>query len=235
MNSNEPIIQTHPLITQDHLRRLAIVYIRQSSEQQVQNNVGSTELQRGLTAVPRSYGWPDSKIQIIDEDLGITGSSSEGRKGFRRLQIKMAAGEVGAVFCVTISRLSRRLLDFELFRQIAQENNTIIYTEGRFVDPNDLNDILFSQITATLASHENRQRVRLMSQARITKAKQGEMVSVLPVGWLKGSDGYDYDPETKDIIRTIIDTFFQTRSIRRTVIALRKAGVQIPHRHGESV
>ena len=148
----------------------------------------------------------------------------------------MAAGEVGAVFCVTISRLSRQLRDFELFRQIAAENNTIIYTEGRFVDPNDLNDILFSQITAMLASHENRQRVRLMSQARITKAKQGEMVSVLPVGWIKGPDGrYDYDPETKDIIRTIIDTFFQTRSIRRTVIALRKAGVQIPHRHGEGV
>ena len=147
----------------------------------------------------------------------------------------MAAGEVGAVFCVTISRLSRQLRDFELFRQIAAENNTIIYTEGRFVDPNDLNDILFSQITAMLASHENRQRTRLMSQARITKAKQGKMVSVLPVGWIKGPDGYDYDPETKDIIRTIIDTFFQTRSIRRTVIALRKAGVQIPHRHGEGV
>jgi DNA invertase Pin-like site-specific DNA recombinase len=235
MNSNKPIIQTHPLITSDHLRRLAIIYVRQSSEQQVRDNVGSTELQRGLTAVPRSYGWPDSKIQTIDEDLGITGSSSEARTGWRRLQIMMAAGEVGAVFCVTISRLSRQLRDFELFRQIAAENNTIIYTEGRFVDPNDLNDILFSQITAMLASHENRQRTRLMSQARITKAKHGEMVSVLPVGWLKGSDGYDYDPKTKDIIRTIIDTFFQTRSIRRTVIALRKAGVQIPHRHGEGV
>jgi DNA invertase Pin-like site-specific DNA recombinase len=235
MNSNEPTNQNHPLITPDHLQRLAVVYIRQSSEQQVRDNVGSTELQRGLTAVASSHGWPDSKIQTIDEDLGITGSSSEARTGWRRLQIMMAAGEVGAVFCATISRLSRQLHDFELFRRIAQENNTIIYTEGRFVDPNDSNDILFSQITAMLASHENRQRVRLMSQARITKAKQGEMVSVLPVGWIKGSDGYNYDPETKDIIRTIIDTFFQTRSIRRTVIALRKAGVQIPHRHGEGV
>jgi DNA invertase Pin-like site-specific DNA recombinase len=235
MNSNKPTNQNHSLITHDHLRRLAVIYIRQSSEQQVRDNVGSTEFQRGLVAVPRSCGWPESKILVIDEDLGITGSSSEGRRGWRRLQIMMAAGEVGAVFCATISRLSRQLHDFELFRRIAQENNTIIYTEGRFVDPNDSNDILFSQITAMLASHENRQRVRLMSQARLTKAKNGEMVSVLPVGWIKRSDGYDYDPETKDIIRTIIDTFFQTRSIRRTVIALRKAGVQIPHRHGEGV
>ncbi len=218
------------------MRRLAIIYIRQSSEQQVRDNVGSTEFQRGLAGVARSYGWPDSKIQIIDEDLGITGSSSEGRTGWRRLQMMMAAGEVGAVFCVTISRLSRKLLDFELFRRIAAENNIIIHTEGRFVDPNDSNDILFSQLGAMLASHENSQRVRLLSQARITKAKQGEMVSVLPVGWIEGPDGrYDYDPETKDTMRTIIDTFFQTRSIRKTVVALRKAGVQIPFRHGERV
>src|SRR5437763_6937165 len=125
MKNDEPVIQTHSLITHDHWRRLAIVYVRQSSEQQVRDNVGSTELQRGLTAVARSYGWPDSKIQTIDEDLGITGSSSEGRTGWRRLQMIMAAGEVGTVFCVTISRLSRQLLDFELFRQIAAENNTI--------------------------------------------------------------------------------------------------------------
>ena len=63
MKSDEPIIQTHPLITPDHLRRLAIVYIRQSSEQQVQDNVGSTELQRGLAAVAallRMAGLQDS-------------------------------------------------------------------------------------------------------------------------------------------------------------------------------
>ena len=81
MNSNKPSNPDHPLITPDHLRRLAVVYIRQSSEQQVRNNVGSTELQRGLTAVVRSYGWPDSKIEMIDEDLGITGSSSEAADG----------------------------------------------------------------------------------------------------------------------------------------------------------
>ena len=234
--NNETSNQTHPLITPDHLRRLAVIYIRQSSEQQVLNNVGSTELQRGLTAVARSYGWPESRIETIDEDLGITGSSSEGRAGWRRLQLMMAAGDVGAVFSVTISRLSRQLLDFELFRRIAAENNVIIYTEGRFVDPSDSNDILFSQLTAMLASHENRQRVRLMSQARFTKAKRGEMVSVLPVGWIKGPDDrWDYDAELKEIIQTIIDTFFQTRSIRKTVIALRKAGVQIPYRKGQGV
>ena len=68
-------------------------------------------------------------------------------------------------------------------------------------------------------------------QSRLAKAQRGEVVSRLPVGWIKGPDGkYDYDPATKDTIRRIIDTFWQTRAIRRTVIALAKAGVQIPCR-----
>jgi DNA invertase Pin-like site-specific DNA recombinase len=228
--------QTHPLITPDHLRRLAVVYIRQSTEEQVRDNTGSTEYQRSLAAVAQSYGWPDSLIEVIDEDLGMSGSSSERRTGWQRLQMLVGAKRIGAVFVATISRLSRQLIDFEVFRLIAAANNTLIYTDGRFVDPADSNDIIFSQLTAMLASYENRQRVRLMSQARITKAKQGEMVSVLPVGWIKGPDGkYDYDPETKDIIRTIIDTFWRTRVLRRTAFALAKAGVQIPFRNGQRI
>ena len=230
MKNNEPINQTHPLIRPDHLRRLAVVYIRQSTEEQVRDNPGSTDFQRSLAGVAQSYGWPESLVEIIEDDLGITGSSTERRTGWKRLQIMMAAKQVGAVFVATISRLSRQLIDFEVFRLIAAANDMLIYTDGRFVDPADSNDIIFSQIGGMIASFENRQRVRLMNQARITKAKQGMMVSVLPVGWIKGPDDrYDFDPETKDIIRTIIDTFFRTRAIRQTVIALRKTGVQIPY------
>ena len=67
----------------------------------------------------------------------------------------------------------------------------------------------------------------------MAKAKQGAVVSALPVGWIRGADGkYDYDPEVKDAIRAIIDTFFRVRSIRRTLKELTKAGVKIPSREG---
>ena len=67
----------------------------------------------------------------------------------------------------------------------------------------------------------------------MAKAKQGAVVSALPVGWIKGPDGkYDYDPEVKDTILLIIDTFFQERSIRRTVKELTKDGVKVPLAHG---
>ena len=232
MQNNELTTLTHPLITRDHLRRFAVVYIRQSTEEQVRENTGSTDFQRNLTAKARLYGWPDCLIELIDDDLGLSGSSPE-RSGWQRLQVIIGTKQVGAVFVSTISRLSRQLIDFEVFRLIAAENNTLIFTDDRFVDPRDSNDIVFSQMTAMFASFENRQRAKHMSQARMTKAKQGEVVSTLPAGWLKGPDGrYDYDPEIKDTIRMVIETFWQARSIYGTVKALARAGVQIPHRRG---
>ena len=235
MINRELTPETHPLVTLEHLRRKAVLYIRQSSEEQVRENTGSTDFQRGLKSVAQKYGWPESQIQTIDEDLGRSGSSSVARTGWQRLQAMVAAGEVGIVIVATISRLSRQVLDFEVFRLLAAANNTLLYTEGRIVDPADSNDIIFSQFQAVMASHETRQRVRLMSQSRMTKAKQGAVVSALPIGWVKRPDGsYDYDPETKDTIRLIIDTFREKRSARGTVKVLAKKGIQIPSRRGKT-
>jgi len=225
---------THPLITPDHLRRKAVIYIRQSTEEQVRENSGSTEFQRSLALVARSYGWPDALIETIDEDLGKSGSSTEGRPGWQRLQIMIAGKQVGAVFVANITRLSRQLIDYELFRIIAAANNTLIITDGRVVDPTDSNDIIFSQITAMVGAFENRQRTKIMSTARMTKAKNGAVVSALPVGWIKTPGGdYDYDPETTDAIRAIIDTFWRVRSIRQTVKTLARDGINIPSRRGK--
>ena len=137
MKNNELTNQTHPLIAPDHLRRLAVIYIRQSTEEQVRKNAGSTDFQRNLAAVARSYGWTDAQIQVIDEDLGRSGSSSERRTGWQRLQTMIAAKQVGCVFVATISRLSRQVHDFELFRILLSAQNTLLYTDGRLVDPAD--------------------------------------------------------------------------------------------------
>ena len=236
MKNNELTNQTHPLVTHDHLRRLAIIYIRQSTEDQVRENTGSTEYQRNLAAVAQAYGWQDSQIEVIDEDLGKSGSSTERRIGWQRLQNMIDAGQVGAVFVANISRLSRQLLDYELFRIRAALHNTLLHVDGRFLNPADSNDMITSQITAIVASFENRKRTEVMSQSRIAKAKRGEAVSRLSVGWVKGPDGkYQFDPRCEGTIRMIIDTFFQTRSLSRTVRALAKAGVQIPYRYGERI
>src|SRR5688500_6360318 len=108
------------------------MYIRQSTGAQV---TGSTDHQRSLARVARDYGWPNSQIEMIDEDLGKSGSSSERRSGWQRLQMMIDANQVGAVFVTTISRLSRQVLDSKLFSVRAALHNTLIYTDGRIVNP----------------------------------------------------------------------------------------------------
>ncbi len=240
MENKEPPTQTHPLIKPDHLQRLAVVYVRQSTEEQVRENIWSTEYQKGLVAIPLTYGWSESQIVVIDEDLGKSGSSTEQRAGFKRLQAMIAAKEVGAVFAADLSRLSRSVLAFELFRLAAATYNTLIHTDGRFMDPADSSDTVLSQVTATIVSYENRRRAETMSRARYTKARKGKAVSALPVGWVKIKDKdnnvkYEFDPQARDGIQMTIDTFWQTRSIRRTVKVLVRAGIKIPARHGKGI
>ncbi|MEX0802445.1 MAG: recombinase family protein [Candidatus Binatia bacterium] len=140
------------MITPQHLRQLAVVYIRQSTEEEVLENTGSTDFQRTLAEIARSFGWPESQIQVIDEDLGKSGSSIEQRSGWRRLQNMIDADQVGAIFVANISRLSRQVYDFEIFRLRAALHHTLLYSDGRLGDPANLNDAIVSQVTAMVAS-----------------------------------------------------------------------------------
>jgi DNA invertase Pin-like site-specific DNA recombinase len=130
----------------DHLRRLAIVYCRRSTEQATGRNTGSAAYQTDLAAVARSYGWTDDQIQIIDEDLGKAGSSSVQRAGWHRLQDMIEANEVGAVFVVTTSRLSRQVIEFEVFRLRLALHKTLLHTNGRFIDLTGERDRIVSEL-----------------------------------------------------------------------------------------
>ena len=228
---NKEVIRTHPAVTPNHLRRLAVIYIRQSTPEQVRDNTGSAAFQRSLATVAQSYGWADSQIVMLEDDLGKSGSSTDGRTDWQRLHEMIDADQVGAVFAANMSRLSRRLSDFELFRLRAAYHNTLLYIDGRFLNPADANDAAVSQITAMVAQFENRKRAELMMQGKLAKAKRGEVMTKLPLGWIKLPDGqYDYDPAVKDTIAMIINTFRQTRSLHRTVKQLAQARITLAPR-----
>ncbi len=227
---------TNPLITPEHRRRKAIVYLRQSSVEQVEKNTGSQAFQRNQVELARAYGWPEDLITVIDEDLGKSGSSVDQRTGWQRMLEEIAANRVGAVFAANISRLGREVLALEQLRVLAQYHGTLLCLDNRFSDPCNPNDTVLTQITESIAQYENKKRTEHMSNARMAKARQGAVVSSFPVGWIKGPDGkYDYDPAVKDVIQTIIDTFGQQRSIRRTLKALVHAGIKVPSRRGRQL
>ena len=227
---------THALITPDHLRRKALIYLRQSTPEQVRENTGSTDFQRSQRDLARAYGWPDHLIEVIDEDLGKSGSSTAGRTGWQDMLDQIAGNGVGAVFAANVSRLSRKLIDFETLRILASYHRVLLIMDGRVIDPKDANDAVLTQVTATIAQYENRKRAEIMSQSRMTKARQGIVVSNLPIGWVKVPDGrYDYDPRVKETIEHVIETFWRVRTLRGTVVTLDHAGVKIPARHGDRI
>ena len=94
-------------ILNEHLERLAIVYVRQSSTRQVEENIESTQLQYGLVDRAVAFGWPKQRIDVIDDDLGISGRTIEGRAGFQRLLAEVSLEHVGIVFGIEMSRLAR--------------------------------------------------------------------------------------------------------------------------------
>ena len=74
-----------------HTQRAAYVYIRQSTPGQVEHNRESTARQYALAIGPLNCGWPKEQVVIIDEDLGLSGSTTDKRSGFTRLTSESGA------------------------------------------------------------------------------------------------------------------------------------------------
>src|ERR1700677_3464841 len=96
-------------ITPKHLSRQAVIYIRQSSPQQTMNNQESLRLQYALKQRAQAYGWPADRIDIVDADLGRTGSTTEGRHGFKDLVARVTLGQVGIIFAYDVTQATRSL------------------------------------------------------------------------------------------------------------------------------
>ena len=100
----------NPKITPEHLRRGAIVYVRQSSIGQVVEHTESKRRQYALADWAREMGF--LSVSVIDDDLGRSGSGLVERPGFQKLVAAACAGSVGLVFCIEASRLARNGRDW---------------------------------------------------------------------------------------------------------------------------
>ena len=90
-----------------HLDRAAVVYVRQSSRQQVLEHTESTRLQYALAGRAVALGWARSQVVVIDDDLGVSAATADSRKGFARLVTEVTMGRVGVVLGIEMSRLAR--------------------------------------------------------------------------------------------------------------------------------
>lgn len=121
-----------------HLDRLAVVYVRQSTLQQVERHQESTRLQYALVERAIDLGWPRAGVIVIDEDLGRSASSAEGRPGFQRLVAEVGLDHVGIVLGIEISRLSRCSRDWYQLLEVCALFSTLIADADGLYDPTDI-------------------------------------------------------------------------------------------------
>jgi DNA invertase Pin-like site-specific DNA recombinase len=226
-------------IKAEHLAKLAVVYVRQSSPEQVRQHTGSTDDQRGLADLPARWGWSPTRIRIIDGDLGLSGTSTEHRTGFLEMLELIDQRAVGMVLVREVSRLSREPLAAEMFLSKALRAGVLIYADGRVFDAatEDLAEIFGLRIQALLAWFENKNRVRTMTAAKVAKMRQGVAVARPPLGFIRITGGKwvkDPTPDVKDRVQRVFDLARQGQSIGQIVRYLREQGLLFPrHVHGE--
>ena len=129
-------------ITHEQIKRLAIVYVRQSTQQQVLEHRESTERQYALVDRAVELGWPSSAIEVIDEDQGRSGSSAEGRSGFQRLLTEVSADRVGIILGLEMSRLARSCKDWHALLELCAIYQTLLADADGLYDPSQYNDRL---------------------------------------------------------------------------------------------
>lgn len=219
-----------PKIKPEHLARKAIVYLRQSSDKQVRQNLESQRLQYEMAERVRSLGW--KQVEIIDSDLGFSaGMASTRREGFERVLSWVALGEVGIVGSRDVSRLSRTDKDWCRLLEVCQIFGTLIADEQQIYDLNYLDDQLVLGIKGTLSVVELKVLRQRMHAGQESKARRGELFKRLPVGYaldLAGKVVLHPDQRVCEAIRLVFLKFRERWSIRQTFLWFRDHDIELP-------
>jgi len=223
--SRESVIQPR------HLTRTAIVYVRQSTPKQVALNQESTRRQYQLAETAQKLGWPRPRVHVIDEDLGLSGASSDERRGFQRLVATISLGDVGIVLVTEVSRLSRLNSDWHRVIELCAVFETLIADEDGLYDPRDPNDRLVLGLKGTLFSAELHILHARMRGGLLNKARRGALALRLPVGYRRLGDGsvvQDPDEQVRTSLRTIFEQFALLQRARAVQRYFKAHDLQMP-------
>jgi DNA invertase Pin-like site-specific DNA recombinase len=219
-----------PKIQPGHRDRLAVVYVRQSTPQQVLNHQESTRLQYGLTRRAEALGWPSERIVVIDDDLGKSGASADGRVGFQRLVSEVSLDHVGLILGIEMSRLARSCKDWHQLLEICALFRTLIADLDGIYDPAQYNDRLLLGLKGTMSEAELHILKQRMDQGRLNKARRGELKFALPIGYVWTADGeigFDPDEQVQEVIRLIFRKFAEMGTLGGLVRYLARNNIQL--------
>lgn len=212
---------------------MAIVYIRQSTLRQVLENKESTDRQYQLKKKAIELGWKEDKIVVIDEDLGISGASTEKRTGFKYLTAQVALGNVGAILGLEVSRFTRSCKDLYLLLELCIMNGTIIIDDDGIYGPGDYNDKIILGIKGLMSETELHILKSRMHGAKLNAAKKGELRFCLPIGLAYNSEKkivLHPDERIQQFFHMLFEKFRQIKTARGVLRYFNEHNLMVPTR-----
>lgn len=219
-------------ITADHLARRAVVYIRQSTPDQVRHNLESQRRQYALVDRAQALGW--QAIDVIDDDLGISGSGTR-RPGFEHVLRALCDGQVGAVFSIEASRLARNGRDWHTLLEFCSVVNALLIDADTVYDPRLTNDRLLLGMKGTISEMEVATFRERAQAALRQKAQRGALVQRVPIGYVKRPDDRiekDPDARVRAAIELIFRKFAALASVRQVYFWLDQQQIPLPVTRG---
>jgi len=220
-------------ITDYHWERFAVVYVRQSTQQQVLENRESTARQYALVDRAVALGWSRDRILVIDEDQGRSGQTAEGRLGFQRLLLEVNLDHVGLILGLEMSRLARSSKDWHHLLEVCAVFHTLLADQDGLYEPNDPNDRLLLGLKGTLSEAEmHTLRTRLL-QGKLHKAKRGELFVMVPTGYTFAPSGeviLDPDEQVQAVVRLIFEKFEELGTVAGVTAYLNRHKINLGFR-----
>jgi DNA invertase Pin-like site-specific DNA recombinase len=220
-------------VERQHLQRKAYVYVRQSTMAQVARNTESLERQYELSERAVALGWSASEVVMIDEDLGRSGKSTDGRDGFQRLVADVGLGRVGIVLGIEVSRLARRNADWYQLLDLCALTDTLIADSDGIYHPALHNDRLVLGLKGTMSESELHVLRARLRGGSLHKAGKGELRLPLPAGLEYDETGrvrITPDEAVADAIATVFSYFEQLSSARQVMLRLIEEDRELPRR-----
>jgi DNA invertase Pin-like site-specific DNA recombinase len=221
------------VIEPHHLQRQAIVYLRQSSPQQVLSHQESLKLQYALRDRASAYGWEAEKIQLIDTDLGLTGSSAARRPGFQELVTRVQLGQVGIVFAYDVTRLARNCTDWYQLLDLCGCRQCLVGDQEGLYDPATANGRLILGLKGLIAELELHTIKARLQAGLLNKARRGDLALSLPVGLVRDLAGRVVkhpDQEVRERLDFVFSTFLRVKSLKGVVREMAAARLLLPRR-----
>jgi len=225
--------ETSSKVTADHLKKKAVLYIRQSTIRQTREHRESLDRQYAFREAALKLGWSKEQVDVIDCDLGRSGALAQNREGFQKLVGEVNLGRVGIVMALEVSRLARKCSDWYRLVENCAATGALLMDEDGLYDPGGVNDKIVLGMKGTLSEIELHLLSARMRGGLLNKAKRGELKKPLPIGFVYDDENkirLNPDAQVQEAVRLFFKTYRRIGTVFGTVKHFCDKGILFPMR-----